>query len=69
MEVWAQAVENAATFETKAVAEALRSHQFDTVVGHIGFDVKGDVTGHDPFTWKVWRGGKYTPMVPGKLTE
>jgi hypothetical protein len=31
----------------RAVAEALHSLQFDTVLGRIGFDEKGDVTGYD----------------------
>ena len=69
MQVWAQAVEKAGTFETKAVAEALRSHQFDTVLGRIGFDAKGDVTGYETFVWYVWKDGKYAPVEPGKLTE
>jgi branched-chain amino acid transport system substrate-binding protein len=69
VQTWAQAVEKAGTFETKAVANALRSHEFDTVLGRIGFDDKGDVTGYDPFVWYVWKDGKYAPVEPGKLTE
>jgi branched-chain amino acid transport system substrate-binding protein len=68
-QVWAQAVEIAGTFETKAVAEALRSHQFDTMLGRIGFDEKGDVTGYETFVWYVWKDGNYAPVEPGKLTE
>lgn len=41
VQVWAQAVEQAGTFAPDAVAEALRSSQFDTVLGRIGFDQKG----------------------------
>jgi branched-chain amino acid transport system substrate-binding protein len=69
VQAWAQAVEMAGTFETEAVAEALRSHEFDTVFGRIGFDEKGDVTGYETFVWYVWKDGKYTPVEPGKLTE
>jgi branched-chain amino acid transport system substrate-binding protein len=68
-QVWAQAVKIAGTFETTAVAEALRTHEFDTVLGRIGFDAKGDVTGYDPFVWYVWKDGKYAPVEPGELTE
>jgi branched-chain amino acid transport system substrate-binding protein len=68
-QVWSQAVEIAGTFETKAVAETLRSHQFDTVLGRIGFDAKGDVTGYETFVWYVWKDGKFAPVEPGKLTE
>jgi branched-chain amino acid transport system substrate-binding protein len=68
-QAWAQAAERAGTFETKAVADALRAGEFDTVLGRIGFDAKGDVTGYDTFVWYVWKDGKYAPVEPGKLTE
>ena len=69
VEVWAQAVEKAGTFEPKAVAEALHGHQFDTVLGRIGFDEKGDVYGYEPFVWYVWQNGDYAPVDPAKLTD
>ena len=65
----AQAVEKAGTFETEAVADALRSGEFETVLGRIGFDDKGDVTGYDTFVWYQWQGGNYAPVDPAKLTE
>ena len=46
---WAQAVEETGTLDTKAVIEALHADEFDTVLGHIGFDDKGDVRGFEPF--------------------
>jgi branched-chain amino acid transport system substrate-binding protein len=61
VQVWAQAVEKAGTAEPKAVAEALRAHEFDTVLGTIGFDEKGDVYGYEPFVWYVWQEGNYAP--------
>lgn len=64
VEAWAQAVEQAGTVEPKAVAEALHSHEFDTVLGRIGFDDKGDVYGYEPFTWYVWQEGDYAPFEP-----
>jgi len=69
LQVWAQAVEQAGTFETEAVAAAMRANEFDTVLGRIGFDAKGDVTGYDTFVWYQWRGGDYAPVDPGKLTD
>ncbi len=54
LQAWAQAVEKAGTFETNAVAETLRTGTFDTVLGTIGFDAKGDITGSDAFVWYVW---------------
>jgi branched-chain amino acid transport system substrate-binding protein len=42
---------------------SLRQHQFDTVLGPIAFDAKGDLTEQNP-VWYVWRGGKYVAMGP-----
>ena len=64
LQIWTQAVEKAGTIETDAVAKALRSHEFSSVLGTIGFDDKGDVIGHETFVWYVWKKGKYTPADP-----
>lgn len=64
VQAWAKAVVTAGTLETGPVAEALRRHGFDTVLGHIGFDAKGDVTGYDTYAWYVWHEGKYVPKDP-----
>jgi branched-chain amino acid transport system substrate-binding protein len=69
VQAWAQAVEKAGTVEPKAVAEALHRHKFDTVLGRIGFDDKGDVYGYEPFAWYVWQDGDYAPIDPAKLTD
>jgi branched-chain amino acid transport system substrate-binding protein len=69
VEVWAQAGEKAGTVEPKAVAAALHDYQFDTVLGRIGFDDKGDVYGYESFVWYVWQNGKYAPVDPAKLTD
>jgi ABC-type branched-subunit amino acid transport system substrate-binding protein len=66
VDAWAQAVEVAGTLDTKAAIEALHADEFDTVLGHISFDHKGDVRGFEPFVWYVWRAGDYAPAVdPG----
>jgi branched-chain amino acid transport system substrate-binding protein len=62
-QVWAQAVGKAGTLELGAVVEALRGHEFDTVLGRISFDENGDVTGTDTFAWYRWAGGAYIPVV------
>jgi branched-chain amino acid transport system substrate-binding protein len=69
VQVWAQAVEMAGTFDVNAVAEELREHEFDTVLGRISFDAKGDVTGYEPFVWYVWKGGDYAPIDPAEPAE
>ena len=43
---------------------ALREHQFDTVLGPIDFDDKGDLAVQNP-VWYVWRDGTYMPLEPG----
>ena len=69
IQVWAQAVKEAGTLELEPVAQTLRSTQFDTVLGKIGFDQKGDVTGYDTFAWYIWKDGEYAPVDPAKLVE
>ena len=55
VQVWAQAVEAAGSLDLDAVIDAMHRRQFDTVLGRIGFDDKGDVTGVDPWGWYVWQ--------------
>jgi len=62
IQAWAQAVEKAGTPEPDVVLAVLRSETFDTVLGRIGFDGKGDVTGIDTFDWFVWTKGESVPM-------
>jgi branched-chain amino acid transport system substrate-binding protein len=59
VQIWAAAAEQAGTVEPAQVANALRTHSFDTVLGRIGFDAKGDVTGYATFVWYIWQGGDW----------
>jgi branched-chain amino acid transport system substrate-binding protein len=61
VQVWAQAVAAAGSLDLDAVTKVMHSRQFDTVLGRIGFDEKGDVTGFDPWQWYIWKGGDYEP--------
>jgi branched-chain amino acid transport system substrate-binding protein len=61
VQVWAQAVEKAGSLELRKVIAALHIHQFDTVLGRIGFDHKGDLTAQT-WIWYVWKGGEYMPL-------
>jgi len=58
IQVWAQAVEKAGTFATAAVAKALHEGQFQSVLGPLAFDAKGDLTRHS-FVWYRWGNGSY----------
>jgi branched-chain amino acid transport system substrate-binding protein len=62
VQAWAQAVEQASSLKPKAVIKALRKGSFDTVLGKIGFDEKGDVTGISTFIWYVFGKEDYSPV-------
>ena len=49
IQAWAQAVELAGSFDKGQVISALQAHDFDTIIGLIGFNEKGDVTGVSNF--------------------
>jgi branched-chain amino acid transport system substrate-binding protein len=61
VQVWAQAAEKAGSLELEPMIAALREHQFDTVLGAIDFDEKGDLTVQN-LVWYVWRSGTYAPL-------
>jgi branched-chain amino acid transport system substrate-binding protein len=58
IQAWAQAAEKAGSFEPEAIAAVLKAEEFDTVLGNIGFDEKGDVTAPGYVFYK-WSGGGY----------
>ncbi len=58
VQVWAQAVEKAGSLELDAVVKTLHSDEFDTVLGTIGFDEKGDVIAPG-YVWYIWKDGEY----------
>jgi branched-chain amino acid transport system substrate-binding protein len=62
VQAWAQAVEQAGSLKPRAVIKALREGSFDTVLGKIGFDEKGDVTGISTFVWYVFGKEGYSPV-------
>jgi branched-chain amino acid transport system substrate-binding protein len=61
IQAWAQAVEKAGTTDADKVIEALRANTFETVLGDIGFDDKGDVTAPG-FVFYMWSNGTYDYM-------
>jgi branched-chain amino acid transport system substrate-binding protein len=54
VQAWAQAVKQVGSLKPRAIIKALRKGSFDTVLGKIGFDEKGDVTGISNFVWYVY---------------
>jgi branched-chain amino acid transport system substrate-binding protein len=61
VQVWAQAVERAGTFELGPVASMLRRGRFDSVLGPVAFDRDGDLR-DAAWQWKVWTDGDYVPL-------
>ena len=61
VEVWAQAVERAASLELPAVADMLRRGRFATVLGPVAFDGKGDLEGAS-WQWHRWSAGGHLPL-------
>jgi branched-chain amino acid transport system substrate-binding protein len=47
---------------------SLRQHQFDSVLGPIDFDEKGDLAVQNPVWW-IWRGGTHMPLEQGLADE
>lgn len=61
IQVWAEAATKAGTTDPKKVAEVIRSGKWDTVLGSISYDKKGDVTVSD-YVMYIWHAGKYAEM-------
>ena len=58
IQAWALAAESAGTTDITKVVDTLKSGQFDTVLGNIGFDEKGDVTAPG-YVFYEWKSGTY----------
>lgn len=61
IQVFAEAAAKANSVKEEAVAKTLRANKFDTVIGTIGFNAKGDVIGPDYVVY-VWQNGKYAEI-------
>ncbi|MEZ5657347.1 MAG: branched-chain amino acid ABC transporter substrate-binding protein [Burkholderiaceae bacterium] len=58
VQAWAQAVKAAGSTEFAAVVKALNSGSFETVLGKLAFDGKGDVS-LPGYVFYEWKNGKY----------
>ncbi len=58
IQAFAQAAEKAGSIDLDKLIESLRSNQFETVLGKIGFDKKGDVTAPG-YVFYRWHNGQY----------
>ena len=58
IQAWAQAAEKAGSTDAAKVEAVLKSEHFDTVLGKIGFNAKGDMDAPG-YVFYVWKNGKY----------
>jgi branched-chain amino acid transport system substrate-binding protein len=66
MQIWTQAVAKAKTTDAKKVAETIKGGKWDTVLGPISYDKKGDITMVDYVFYKWGKDGKYDEIPGGK---
>ena len=64
MQVWTQAVAKAKTTDPKKVMETIKAGDWDTVLGKMGFDAKGDIKVIDYVVYKWDAKGNYTEINP-----
>lgn len=62
LQVIADAIKLAGYPDPVKAATALHKNRFDTVIGNIGFDAKGDVTGSNYVMYR-WHNGKYIQVT------
>jgi branched-chain amino acid transport system substrate-binding protein len=61
VQVWAQAVTNAKSFDSTKVEDAIHGHSFETVLGTLKIDDKGDII--DPkYVFYKWHDGNYAEI-------
>ena len=61
-QIWAQAATKAGTIDSKKVAETMRAGKWDTVLGPISFDKKGDITAIDYVFYDWKKDGSYAEV-------
>ena len=64
MQVWAKAAAKANTTDPKKVMEAIKAGEWDTVLGKLSFDAKGDIKVIDYVVYKWDAKGNYTEINP-----
>jgi branched-chain amino acid transport system substrate-binding protein len=69
VQVWAQAAEKAGSLDLQAMIGALREHQFDTLLGPIDFDEKGDLAVQNPVWYVRHADGTYVPLEQDTANE
>ncbi len=58
VQVWAEAAKRTGSLDMAKLSKAIRGNSFDTVIGKLTFDNKGDVLNPE-YVWYIWKNGKY----------
>jgi branched-chain amino acid transport system substrate-binding protein len=66
IQIWSQAVAKAKTLDPKKVAETIRAGKWDTVLGPLSYDKKGDITTVDYVFYRWSKDGKYDEIPAGR---
>jgi branched-chain amino acid transport system substrate-binding protein len=68
IQVWSQAAAKVGSTDAKKVMDAIKAGEWDTVMGTLSFDAKGDIkqTGYVVYKWDAK--GDYAELDPGKGT-
>jgi branched-chain amino acid transport system substrate-binding protein len=66
VQAWAQAANKVGTTDAEEVAAALRDGEYQTVLGNLSFDEKGDRTTSD-YVFYIWNSGTYRELGDGEL--
>ena len=61
MQVWAKAAEKAGSMDAAKLADVIRGNTFETVLGTLDFDDKGDVVNPE-YVFYVWSKGQYKEL-------
>src|SRR5438445_8055011 len=64
MQVWTQSVAKAKTTDPKKVMDAIKAGEWDTVLGKMAFDAKGDIKATDYVVYKWDAKGNYAEINP-----
>jgi branched-chain amino acid transport system substrate-binding protein len=65
-QIWSQAVAKAKTTDPKKVIATIKAGSWDTVLGKLSFDQKGDITQIDYVVYKWDANGNYAEINPEK---
>jgi branched-chain amino acid transport system substrate-binding protein len=63
VQLWAAAVAKAGTTDADKLAQVLRAGSWNTILGPVSFDAKGDATKPNT-TWYVYKSGTFTQLKP-----